>query len=79
MSVDLPFHKAWLEEEEHREIEDTLNTGWLTTGPKVQKFEEAFKIQLKILFQIASESRMMFEVFSKDFQNQLPSKSPWKN
>ncbi len=43
MSVDLPFHKAWLEEEEHREIEDTLNTGWLTTGPKVQKFEEAFK------------------------------------
>jgi dTDP-4-amino-4,6-dideoxygalactose transaminase len=43
MSVDLPFHKAWLEEEEHREVEDTLNSGWLTTGPKVQKFEEAFK------------------------------------
>jgi hypothetical protein len=36
------------------------------------KFEEAFKIQLKVLFKIASESRMMFEVFSKDFQNQLP-------
>lgn len=43
MSVDLPFHKSWLEEEEHREVEDTLNSGWLTTGPKVQKFEEAFK------------------------------------
>ncbi len=43
MSVDLPFHKAWLEEEEHREVEDTLNSGWLTTGPKVQRFEEAFK------------------------------------
>jgi dTDP-4-amino-4,6-dideoxygalactose transaminase len=43
MSVDLPFHKAWLEEEEHREVEDTLNSGWLTTGPKVLKFEEAFK------------------------------------
>jgi dTDP-4-amino-4,6-dideoxygalactose transaminase len=43
MSVDLPFHKAWLEEEEHREVEDTLKSGWLTTGPKVQKFEEAFK------------------------------------
>ncbi len=40
---------------------------------ETMKFEEAFKIQLKILFQIASESRMMFEVFSKDFQNQLPS------
>ncbi len=43
MSVDLPFHKSWLEEEEHREVEDTLNSGWLTTGPKAQKFEEAFK------------------------------------
>ncbi len=43
MSVDLPFHKSWLEEEEHREVEDTLNSGWLTTGPKTQKFEEAFK------------------------------------
>ena len=43
MSVDLPFHKSWLEKEEHREVEDTLNSGWLTTGPKVQKFEEAFK------------------------------------
>jgi len=43
MSVNLPFHKAWLEEEEHREVEDTLNSGWLTTGPKTQKFEEAFK------------------------------------
>ena len=36
------------------------------------KFEEAFKAQLVILFHIASESRMMFEVFSKDFKNQLP-------
>lgn len=43
MSIDLPFHKAWLEKEEHQEIEDTLNSGWLTTGPKTQKFEEAFK------------------------------------
>ena len=43
MSVDLPFHKSWLEEAEHREVEDTLNSGWLTTGPKAQKFEEAFK------------------------------------
>lgn len=35
-------------------------------------FEDSFKTQLVILFQIASESRMMFEVFSKDFKNQLP-------
>ncbi len=43
MSVELPYHKSWLEEEEHQEVEDTLKSGWLTTGPKTQKFEEAFK------------------------------------
>ena len=42
MDIDLPFHKSWLEEEEHLEVEDTLNSGWLTTGPKTKKFEEAF-------------------------------------
>ncbi len=35
-------------------------------------FEEAFKTQIIVLYQIASESRMMFEVFSKDFKSQLP-------
>jgi dTDP-4-amino-4,6-dideoxygalactose transaminase len=43
MSIDLPFHKSWLGEEEHQEVEATLNSGWLTTGPKTQKFEELFK------------------------------------
>ena len=42
MNIDLPFHKAWLEEAEHCEITDTLNSGWLTTGPKTKSFEEAF-------------------------------------
>ena len=42
VKIDLPFHKAWLEEAEHREITDTLNSGWLTTGPQTKKFEEAF-------------------------------------
>jgi len=35
-------------------------------------FEDAFKAQMIILCQIASESRMMFEVFSNDFKSQLP-------
>ena len=42
MQIDLPFHKSWIGEEEHLEITDTLNSGWLTTGPKTKKFEEAF-------------------------------------
>ena len=56
MSVDLPFHKSWLEEEEHREVEDTLNSGWLTTGPKTQKFEEAFKDYIGCRYAVALNS-----------------------
>ena len=39
---------------------------------KNMKFEEAFKAQIIVLYQIACESRMMFEVFSNDFKSQLP-------
>ena len=42
MKIDLPFHKSWMGKEEHQEVEDTLSSGWLTTGPKTKKFEEAF-------------------------------------
>jgi len=42
MNIDLPFHQSWLGEEEHLEVTDTLSSGWLTTGPKTKKFEEAF-------------------------------------
>lgn len=51
-----------------------MNTGRIINIENIEnmKFEEAFKVQLRILFDIASESRMMFEVFSKDFKNQLP-------
>ncbi len=38
----LPF-KPNIGEEEIAEVVDTLKSGWITTGPKVQKFEEDFK------------------------------------
>lgn len=43
MSIDLPFHRAWIEDDEIDEVVDTLKSGWLTTGPKTQRFEEAFQ------------------------------------
>jgi len=43
MSIDLPFHRSWLEEDEINEVVDTLKSGWMTTGPKTQLFEEAFR------------------------------------
>ncbi len=38
----LPFSLPLIEDEEIQEIFDTLKTGWITTGPKVKRFEEEF-------------------------------------
>lgn len=39
----LPFSLPMLGEEEELEVLDTLRSGWLTTGPKVTRFEAALK------------------------------------
>lgn len=38
----LPFAQVDLGEEEIAEVVDTLRSGWLTTGPKVRRFESEF-------------------------------------
>lgn len=38
----LPFARPALGEEEIAEVVDTLRSGWITTGPKVERFAEAF-------------------------------------
>ncbi|MGC8838815.1 MAG: DegT/DnrJ/EryC1/StrS family aminotransferase [Anaerolineae bacterium] len=38
----LPFSPPCLGEEEIAEVVDTLRSDWITTGPKVKRFEEAF-------------------------------------
>ncbi|MGC9022684.1 MAG: DegT/DnrJ/EryC1/StrS family aminotransferase, partial [Dissulfurimicrobium sp.] len=38
----LPFSRPTIGEEEISEVIDSLRSGWLTTGPKVLKLEEAF-------------------------------------
>lgn len=38
----LPFARPALGEAEIAEVVDTLRSGWITTGPKVEKFTEAF-------------------------------------
>lgn len=43
MDIDMPFHRAWLEDDEIQEVVDTLKSGWLTTGSKTHRFEEDFK------------------------------------
>ena len=38
----IPYARPVLDEEEILEVVDTLRSGWLTTGPKVNKFEAMF-------------------------------------
>ena len=38
----IPFHKPAIGEDEIRSVVETLRSGWLTTGPKVKKFEAEF-------------------------------------
>lgn len=38
----LPFHRALIDEADKRAVLDVLDSGWLTTGPRVRAFEEQF-------------------------------------
>src|SRR5207247_7717645 len=38
----LPFYAPSIGDEEIREVTAALRSGWLTTGPRVQQFEEEF-------------------------------------
>jgi dTDP-4-amino-4,6-dideoxygalactose transaminase len=39
----IPFHKPSIGDEEVREVDATLRSGWLTTGPRTAQFENDFK------------------------------------
>ena len=39
----LPFSTPTIGDEEINEVVDSLKSGWITTGPKVKRFEEAFR------------------------------------
>ncbi len=41
-AMRVPFHVPSIGEEEIAEVVDTLRSGWLTTGPKVARFEREF-------------------------------------
>jgi len=52
----LPFHQPSIDKEEIKEVLDTLKSGWLTTGPKVKKFEEKFAKFIGVKYAIAVNS-----------------------
>jgi len=42
VQIQVPFFRPALQEEEVNEVVATLRSGWLTSGPKVKRFEEEF-------------------------------------
>ena len=38
----LPYGRQWIDDDEVRAVSEVLRSDWLTTGPKVAEFEEAF-------------------------------------
>jgi len=52
----LPFHRPSIGEAEIAEVVDTLRSGWLTMGPKTQRFEEKFAAAIGTRHAIAVNS-----------------------
>jgi perosamine synthetase len=52
----VPFHQPSIGDEEVAEVVDTLRSGWLTTGPKVRRFEQEFAAVLGVPNAVAVNS-----------------------
>src|SRR5450631_3392117 len=55
-STFLPFSTPTIEDAEINEVVDSLKSGWITTGPKVKRFEEAFRAYVGAPFAIPLSS-----------------------
>lgn len=52
----LPFHRPCIEDDEIAEVVDTLKGGWITTGPRVKRFEQEFAEYVGARYAIAVNS-----------------------
>jgi dTDP-4-amino-4,6-dideoxygalactose transaminase len=43
VSIQVPYHRPSIGQEEIQEVVQTLESGWLTTGPRTQQFEQEFR------------------------------------
>ena len=51
----LPFHEPEIGPEEIRSVVETLESGWLTSGSKVKRFEEDFSRFIGCQYSVARE------------------------
>jgi len=52
----IPFHLPSIGDEEVREVEATLRSGWLTTGPRTARFEQEFSSYVQAPYAVAVNS-----------------------
>lgn len=52
----IPYGRHWIGEEEYQEVLKTLQTGYLTTGPKVELFENQLRDYLGARYVVATSS-----------------------
>jgi len=52
----LPFSKPTIDDDEINEVVASLRSGWITTGPKVKRFEEAFRAYVGAPFAVPLSS-----------------------
>ena len=52
----VPFHRPSIGEEEIAEVVNTLRSGWLTTGPKVEQFQRGFAAAVSARHAVALNS-----------------------
>lgn len=55
-TLQVPFHVPSIGEDEVREVEAVLRSGWLTTGPKTAQFEQEFAAYTNASFALAVSS-----------------------
>jgi perosamine synthetase len=54
--TQIPYFRPDLSEEAVAEVVDTLRSGWLTSGPKVKKFERDFATAVGARYAVAVNS-----------------------
>ncbi len=56
MPIQVPFHRPSIGQEEIEEVVRTLQSGWLTTGPRTAQFEEEFRTLVGAPYSLAVNS-----------------------
>ena len=74
----ISFHRPAIDENEIQSVVDTLKSGWLTTGPKVKRFEEDFARYLGCSHAVAVNSGTAALHLALDGAHLFTAGSRWK-